>query len=277
MICALLILGLLLLLLPAASSAEVKSNVPYGSNEKQVMDIYPAPTANAPLIVMVHSGGWKSGDKLTTHTRAEALQKAGFAVFNTNYRLDSATVLAFPMQVEDIEAATRFAITEAGKYNANPINVILIGGSAGGHLVGATIERMNKAAPGTIRGVIALSGLFDLPKMMKDYKEGKLAGTLLKDVTQALGCAKLQFCEIPEKQALAEQWSPALQPTTPCAPWLIYNSTEEVVPLDQPNAMTAWLQEKACKVAENLVAGKLHAYGYWKQVQEQIFAFIREN
>jgi acetyl esterase/lipase len=277
---ALLLAGVLLsLLLPASSYALAPPvvNVHYGPNEKQVMDIYAATSAEAPLIVLVHSGGWSKGDKKSTSRVAIFLQKAGYAAFNINYRLDSKAVVAFPMEVEDVENAARFAIAHAAEYNANPANVILIGGSAAGQLVASAAERMNAASAGTVRGVVTLSGPFDLPKMLSDFREGKLPAPLAADVKQAIGCTTLTSCEAPEKHAIAVQWSPADQLTTPCAPWLIFNSEKEVMPLDQPAAMRATLEKEGCPVTETVVAGELHAFAYWKLVQGQIFTFINAN
>jgi acetyl esterase/lipase len=276
---ALLLVALAVVMLPASSYALAPPvlNVSYGTNEKQVMDIYPASAAEAPLVMMAHSGGWSKGDKKAISRLALALQKLGFAAFNINYRLDSSGVLAFPMEVEDVENATRFAMAHAAEYKANPANVIIIGGSAAGQLVGSAAERMNAATAATVRGVITLSGPFDLPKMLKDFREGKLTSSLAADVKQAIGCTTLTSCETPEKQALATEWSPALQPAKPCAPWLIFNSEHEVMPLDQPAAMTATLEREACPVTEKIIPGELHAFAYWKQVQEQIVAFIHAN
>jgi acetyl esterase/lipase len=277
---ALLLAGMALaLLLPASSYALTPpvENVHYGTNEKQVMDIYPATAAEAPLIVLVHSGGWSKGDKKSTSRVGLFLQKAGYAGFNINYRLDSKTVVAFPMEVEDVENATRFAIAHAAEYHANPANVILIGGSAAGQLVASATERMNAATAGTVRGVVTLSGPSDLPRMLQDFREGKLSSPLAADVKEAIGCTTLTSCETPEKHAFAVQWSPADQPTTPCAPWLIFNSETEVMPLDQPAAMKATLEKEGCPVTETIVPGSLHAFAYWKTEQPQIFAFINAN
>jgi carboxylesterase type B len=202
-------------------------NVPYGANEKQVMDVYPASAQASPLVVLVHGGGWTSGDKKTRSAQAKELQAQGFAVFNIDYRLDSKTVQAFPMEVEDTESATRYAIEHAAEHNANAGNVVLVGGSAGGQLVAAAAENLNTVSPGTVKGVVALSGAFSFPLLLQDAREHMLSLVLANDITRALGCALKTTCETPEREAWALQWSPAAH-TSSCGSWLIFNSEHPV-------------------------------------------------
>jgi acetyl esterase/lipase len=269
----------ILLVLPAGVFALPTPvlNVPYGPEEKQVSDIYPAQSPGSVIVVMVHAGGWKSGDKKSLTARSRELQREGFAVFNVDYRLDSKTVRAFPMEVEDIESATSYAIAHAGEYQAGPGNIVLIGGSAGGHLVAAAAEGLNAREAGSVTGVVALSGAYDLPLMISDFREGKLPASLATDVKWAIGCTTVSSCETPEKEAFAEQWSPADQFPQPCVPWLILNGDHEVMPVDQAQAMTATLEQSACPVTETLVATEKHAFAYWALVREQIVAFVRAN
>jgi hypothetical protein len=59
---------------------------------------------------------------------------------------------------------------------------------------------------------------------------------------------------------------------------LIYNSQSEEVPVDQPNAMTAALQRRKCKVTETILPGSGHAGGgYWDTVKADVIAFIKSE
>jgi len=67
-------------------------NVPYGADAAQKMDVYlPAgrTTSSTPFIVVVHGGGWTSGDKGEFNAIISRLQTMlpGYAFFNINYRL----------------------------------------------------------------------------------------------------------------------------------------------------------------------------------------------
>jgi acetyl esterase/lipase len=268
------------LVAPAASGAQpppLIKDVAYGPEEKQKMDIYPVVKGSARSVVLVHGGGWATNDKSQMGVEAKSLQREGIAVFNVNYRLDSSTVQAFPMEVEDVEAATRFAIAHASQYNTSSENVVYVGTSAGGQLVGAAAERLNEAASGTIKAVVTLSGPFDFPSLLQDDREGKFNKTFSKNIPQALGCSLETTCKSPAKEALATQWSPAKQLTASNCPagWLIFNSQDELITLDQPAAMKAALEREGCAVSERLLAGTKHAVEYWGTVRPEIVEFIR--
>jgi acetyl esterase/lipase len=98
-----------------------------------LLDLYrPESAAEAlPLVVWVHGGGWRAGDK--ANNPALPLSGRGYVVASINYRLTD--VAHFPAQIEDCRAALRFLRANAAKYNIDPKRVGVWGGSAGGHLV----------------------------------------------------------------------------------------------------------------------------------------------
>jgi acetyl esterase/lipase len=274
--------SLVILAVPSAALAVTPPilNVAYGAGEKQVTDIYPATNPGAATVVMVHGGGWTTNDKKVTKLESESLQKAGFLVFNINYRLDTKTVQAFPMEVEDVESATHYAIAHAGEHNGNASKLVYVGGSAGGQLVGSAAEALNQAVPGTVKAVVTLSGAFDFPLLLQADREGKLNKNFSKNVPQALGCSLETTCKTAEKEAWAVQWSPARQVTsTNCASggWLIFNSQEELMPLNQPTAMKTALETNGCGVKETIVPGKEHAFYYWRAVKPSVISFIQSQ
>src|SRR5215203_1325378 len=100
--------------------AENKLNVSYGKDSAQRMDIYlPAgrSAATTPCIVLIHGGGWSSGDKTDLQSYIDTFKKRlpGYAIFNLNYRLASANHI-FPAQELDIKAAVDHILTNAGHY-----------------------------------------------------------------------------------------------------------------------------------------------------------------
>ncbi len=249
-------------------------NVPYATaSPSEELDIYPSATPNSPLVMWVHGGAWHGGDKsLETSGRAAELQSAGFTVFDINYRLDSTLRSAFPMQVQDVNLATKWAIANAAQYNADPTRVTQIGGSAGGQLVGMSAEDLNAARRGTVRGVVTLSGIFDFQSLVQDAINGTLAPTFTSDIGMALGCS-LSSCTSTRERA----WSPSDHVTAtdcPSAGWMVFNSDNELVPVDQPAAMTAALQRRKCKVTETILSGTEHAGAYWEIVKQSVIDFI---
>ncbi len=110
-----------------------------GSNDYfQLLDLYlPKRDKNkvaqkkSPVIIWVHGGSWRYGDK--KDTPATAFAQRGFAVASLNYRLiDKAK---FPAQIQDCKAAIRWLRAHAAEYNLDPDRFAAFGMSAGGHLV----------------------------------------------------------------------------------------------------------------------------------------------
>ena len=88
-----------------------------------------------PLVVWIHGGGWKNGDKKTGHSpsRVPALVKTGrYAGATINYRLSGEAI--WPAQIYDCKAAIRWLCANAKKYGYDSNQIALWGSSAGGHL-----------------------------------------------------------------------------------------------------------------------------------------------
>lgn len=105
-------------------------------------DLYPPSrpvTTPAPLLVHVHGGAWRFGDKSSLrfsengqHRVRERFQAAGFAVASINYRLT--TRARFPEPLHDLKQAIRHFRAEAAHYGIDPQRIAVSGASAGGHL-----------------------------------------------------------------------------------------------------------------------------------------------
>ena len=128
-------------LVPAADSInelpiEVREDIVYTQvGERDLMlDAYvPAVSENAPAVLVVHGGAWRSGNRKQLKGYATALARMGMVCFAIDYRL--APQHKFPAQIEDCRAAVRWIRQHADDYNADPGRLGAIGYSAGGHLV----------------------------------------------------------------------------------------------------------------------------------------------
>ncbi|PAY21071.1 lipase [Rhodopirellula sp. SM50] len=95
------------------------------------LDFYPSQTDGlSPLIVWVHGGAWRSGDK--RNLPIKQLTERGFAIASLNYRLS--VTARFPAQTEDIKAGIRFLRAHATRFEIDPDRIVIAGASAGGHL-----------------------------------------------------------------------------------------------------------------------------------------------
>ena len=120
----------------------VLSNLPYAGtqNPRQTLDLilptYPSGKKKLPLIVWIHGGGWKNGDKrsgLSPHRLPALVQTGKYIGASIGYRLSGEAI--WPAQVHDCKAAIRWLRAHAEKYGIDPDKIIAWGSSAGGHLV----------------------------------------------------------------------------------------------------------------------------------------------
>ncbi len=109
-------------------------------NPRQKLDVYlpegrAAEGAEAlPLVVFIHGGGWRSGDKSSGINRLEPLLVTGkYAGASIGYRLSGEA--AWPAQIHDCKAAIRLLKAHAEEYGIDPDRIAVYGTSAGGHLV----------------------------------------------------------------------------------------------------------------------------------------------
>lgn len=117
----------------------VLRNVPYGGDPAQRMDVYlPAQAVqHAPVIFMVHGGGWSRGDKAmhsVVQNKVARWVPRGFVLISTDYRMLPGTR---PIeQARDVAHALAVAQAHAAGWGADRDRFILMGHSAGAHLVG---------------------------------------------------------------------------------------------------------------------------------------------
>lgn len=171
---------------PAVLAAGVQriADVPYGTDPAQRMDVYvpTSPTTGtnslvasavrAPVIFMVHGGGWRHGDKAMGRVVQEKVNRwvpKGFIFISINYRMLPDAPVA--VQERDVQAALMAAQQRAGTWGGDPSRFILMGHSAGAHLVAL----LNARAPQALRegawpwlGTVSLdSAMMNVPARMR--------------------------------------------------------------------------------------------------------------
>lgn len=119
--------------------APTAANVPYGSHERQVLDLWRAKSNKpTPVAFHIHGGGWSSGDKSNAlrTLQIQRLLDAGISVVSINYRLikhGEEAGLKSPVQfpLEDARRALQFVRSKAGEWNLDKQRIGACGGSAG--------------------------------------------------------------------------------------------------------------------------------------------------
>jgi len=113
-------------------------NIEYGEagGEKLLLDAH-VPEGNGlhPVVLIVHGGGWMSGDREKDIVPVFAPYATNFTWFTISYRLASTTTNHWPACFEDLQTAIRWVKQHAGEYKGDPNRIALFGYSAGGHLV----------------------------------------------------------------------------------------------------------------------------------------------
>ena len=155
----------------------------YGQDPLQSLDFYPAQAAEAPapLVLFVHGGGWTRGskDNATGQYKADHYTAAGYNFATIDYRLvPEATV---EQQAQDVADALAHLLTRAPGLHLDPNRVVLMGHSAGAHLVslvGTDPQYLENAglSPDDISGIIPLDGAaYDVARQMEANRVPLLA------------------------------------------------------------------------------------------------------
>lgn len=260
----------------------VYENLSYGPRLVEKMVVFESAAPGSPIVVLVHGGGWHQQFALSRFApEARALQSQGFTVVDINYQQDSERRPAFSIENDDVSLATRWAVANATQYHGDPNNVYLLGASAGGQLVGVAAEQLNAARPGTVKGVISLSGPMNLASMIEMVEEGRYTNEeFAYSLQMALGRlpGTTVFPTTSEQQTYPANWSPALQVSAGACPrWLLFNSSEEGIPLSQAQEMQGAAEGAGCSSTLQVVPGSKHAFAYWSVVAPKIYSFIRGN
>lgn len=109
------------------------SDISFGTEDWQTLDVYPQPVSNklAPVMVFIHGGGWHWGNKNEYYFIADAFYKLGYTVVVPNYTKYPQG--RFPDFIYDGAKALAWAKQNINKYNGNPKQIFLSGHSAGAH------------------------------------------------------------------------------------------------------------------------------------------------
>ncbi|MHC4090925.1 MAG: alpha/beta hydrolase fold domain-containing protein [Planctomycetota bacterium] len=116
----------------AQSPVPTHRDVVYGNagGRDLLLDLYlPEGVNPAPLVVWVHGGAWRTGNKTAV---PPVFVENGFAVASLDFRLS--TEAGFPAQVHDIKAAIRFLRGERARFGLRTGRIAISGASPGAHL-----------------------------------------------------------------------------------------------------------------------------------------------
>lgn len=206
----------------------------------QAADVYvPEGTGPWPGVLMVHGGGWVTGDRDIMRQLSEQLASHGYVVMNVDYRL--APRWRHPAQIEDLREALRWMRTNAGSLHLAPDHIGAWGYSAGAHLV-ALLGTDGEPPETRVQAVVAGG----LPSNLSDFPNGPLVQALMGVTRDA----------DPEAWAQA---SPYALASRDAAPMFIYHGTwDTTVRVGQAQKMQSALTAAGAPVELYLVHGAGH-------------------
>ena len=124
-----------------------------------------------PAVILIHDGGWKSGDKSMLRPFAEQISKKGYQCFAIEYRLSDEA--KYPAGIQDVLQAIEFIKKNAKKFNVNVDKIAILGRSSGGQMASLIGTKFNN----DIKAIINIDGI--LAFHHPESSEGKYAALWL--------------------------------------------------------------------------------------------------
>ncbi len=141
-------------------------NGPGFNPQKHILDIFmPKEVPNAPVLMFIHGGGWRSGDKSIYPFLGRTFAQQGFVTVNISYRLSPE--VQHPAHIQDVARAFAWVYKNIAPYGGNPKQLFVTGHSAGGHLTALlALNKKYLQAEGLstdlIKAALPISGIFSL-------------------------------------------------------------------------------------------------------------------
>ena len=224
------------------------------------LDLYmPAGVDRPPLIVWVHGGAWRGGDKATRFPMAFVEQ--GIATASLDFR--QSTEARFPAMVHDIKAAIRFLRAKAPEYGYRADRVAISGTSSGAHLA---------ALVGVTNGHAALEGTVgdhhdqssDVHAIVSYYGASNLTTILAQSTPFGLGvrepALELLLGALPDQaHELAQLASPVTHVDRTDPPLLLLHGDQDPqMPINQSHELEGAYEALGLDVRFDIVHGAAH-------------------
>ena len=223
-----------------------------------------------PAVIWVHGGGFVSGDKSPAPmSLLEPLSQQGYAWFSVNYRLSPQ--YPFPAATDDVEAAVGYIKTHAREYKIDANRLVLIGASAGGHLV--SFVGVKHRAENSVAAVIPFFGEHDLVNRVHPDGECMIDGKVAPNVAAfclSPGLAKFLgiTADSANREAVVRAASPVTHIYEDMPPYLFVHGTKDFnVPYEQSVRMCTAMKKAGAKCDVILVEGGGHGFGAWDKTE----------
>lgn len=262
-----LIAALLLPLLLLAPRTPTQDSIVYAETDGQTltMDYYAAKGAGLrPAAIIIHGGGYQRGNSKSGSEVycADFLTPAGYAVFSINYRL--APKYPYPNMVYDVERSVRFIRHNAARWNVNPNQIALVGGSAGGFLSNM-VGLLNAVGDPTAKDPVDRESA-QVQAVVTLYAQSSFATLPLNADVHALLDPLIQ--QKGEAEALKEA-SPITYVSKAAPPFLlIQGDKDEYIPFSEDTNLQAALQKVNVRCDIIRIPAGTHGTGSWHKLRD---------
>lgn len=162
------------------AGVETLTDIAYGDVAAERMDIFRPEQAITPLpvVLWVHGGAWIGGSKDGVANYLKILAAPGYVTVGIDY--STAPGANYPTPTRQANKALAYLTKHADKYAIDPKRVFLAGDSAGAQIAGQMANLVTNSSyaakvgiapavdPDALKGVILVSGAFDIPSVRTD-------------------------------------------------------------------------------------------------------------
>jgi alpha-L-fucosidase 2 len=231
-----------------------------------------------PVAILVHGGGWNSGDKANVGSEGKGadvtpwfapLTAAKFTWFSINYRM--APAHRWPACFDDVQTAIRWVKAHAKEFKGDPTRIAIFGHSAGGHL--ATLAGTLGEGDTRVQAVVGYAAVTDF--IYELPTRGGL-GKALQDLHNQPKEPNEQSLAILRETAALNHVKPGLPPFL-----LLHGDADKTVPYQTSVNFQAKLRASGVMCDLITIPGAGHGLLNWNQFsadyQAQLIAWLDKN
>jgi pectinesterase len=248
-------------------------NIQYGEagGEKLLLDAHvPAGAGKFPVVLIVHGGGWMTGDREKDIVPVFAPFATNFTWFTISYRL--APTNRWPACYEDVQTAIRWVKAHAAEFKGDPERIALLGYSAGGQLV--TLAGTRADAGTRVQAIAAFAPPTDL------VADNERRGGLSISMRNLFGYETTNITDA--VRVVLKENSPLTHVKPGLPPFLvIQGSADKTVPAGQSLAFQEKLKAAGVTCDLILIPEGQHRINDWKKFtpdwQQRLVAWLNEK